>query len=151
MIDRGEMTLGPLSRALLEEIAEGVVIFDESGRMVYANGTARATMRKVGIERGNRSAVLPQLSPLGSRLAPIWIGGAKLGEAVFIPPSAAGSSDRQTLADREREAILATLRSTNWKLTESARVLGISRTTLWRRLRAYGIDRDKRARWSEPS
>jgi transcriptional regulator of acetoin/glycerol metabolism len=151
MIDRGEMTVGPLSRALLEEIAEGVVIFDGSGRMVYANGGARVTMRKAGIERGSRAAVLPQLSRLGSRLAPIWIGGAKLGEAVFIPASPAGLSDRQTLADREREAILDTLRATNWKLTESARVLGISRTTLWRRLRAYGIDRDRRARWSEPS
>jgi transcriptional regulator with PAS, ATPase and Fis domain len=151
MIDHGELTLGPLSRALLEEIAEGVVVFDEAGRIVYANGAARMAMRKAGIERGPRSMVLPQLSRLGSRLAPIWIGGAKLGEAVFVPLSAATSSGQQTLADREREAILETLKATNWKLTESARVLGISRTTLWRRLRTYGIDRDKRAQWSEPS
>ncbi|KPK07446.1 MAG: hypothetical protein AMS20_02780 [Gemmatimonas sp. SG8_28] len=151
MIDQGELTLGPLSRALLEEIAEGVVVFDAVGRMVYANGTARLAMRKAGIERGNRSVVLPQLARLGSRLAPIWIAGAKLGEAVFVPVGAATPSGRQTLADREREAILETLRATDWKLTESARVLGISRTTLWRRLRTYGIDRDKRAQWSEPS
>lgn len=151
MIDRGELRLGPLSRALLEEIAEGVVIFDEAGAVVYVNGTARMAMRNAGIERGNRSLVLPQLSRLGSRLAPIWIGGAKLGEAVFIPANAAAPSGRQTLADRERDAILETLKATNWKLTESARMLGISRTTLWRRLRAYGIGREKRAQWSEPS
>lgn len=151
MIDHGELTLGPLSRALLEEIAEGVVVFDDAGHMVFANGTARMAMRKAGIERGNRADVLTRLSRLGSRLAPIWVSGAKLGEAVFVPASAAIPSGRQTLADREREAILETLKSTNWRLTESAQVLGISRTTLWRRLRAYGIDRDKRAQWLEPS
>src|SRR6266581_1912430 len=50
------------------------------------------------------------------------------------------SSTRSTgTAERERQAILDTLESTHGKLAETARRLGISRTTLWRRLRAYGL------------
>ena len=41
--------------------------------------------------------------------------------------------------ERERQAILDTLQVTHGKLAETARRLGISRTTLWRRLRAYGL------------
>ena len=77
------------------------------------------------------------------------LGGSKLGEAVYLPSSEAVQG--QTLAERERDAIIRTLDSTGWKLTESARRLGISRTTLWRRLREYGLERDGRGRWSKPS
>jgi DNA-binding NtrC family response regulator len=151
MIDRGTPLLDPLARALMEEIAEGVVIFDMRGRVAYVNASARAAMRKARIEHGDRSSMLPRLSRLGSRLSPIWVGSAKICEMVFLPADLRGERGRHTLADREREAILETLDATGWKLTESARRLGISRTTLWRRLRAYDIDRDKRARWSSSS
>jgi transcriptional regulator of acetoin/glycerol metabolism len=59
----------------------------------------------------------------------------ELGEAVFLPEGDHG----RTLAERERQAILDTLEVTHGKLAETARRLGISRTTLWRRLRAYGL------------
>ena len=42
-----------------------------------------------------------------------------------------------TLAAIERKAILDTLRRCRGRLAMAARTLGISRTTLWRRLRAY--------------
>src|SRR5213594_4070889 len=62
-------------------------------------------------------------------------GSLELGEVVFLP----GGGESPTLADRERQAILDTLEVTHGKLAETARRLGISRTTLWRRLRAYGL------------
>src|SRR5213592_1808593 len=54
-----------------------------------------------------------------------------LGEATFLRGGAL----------RER---LDTLEQTHGKLAETARRLGISRTTLWRRLRAYGLRPDAR-------
>src|SRR2546422_2518332 len=63
----------------------------------------------------------------------------ELGEVVFLPGA---SGDSPTLAERERQAILDTLEVTHGKLAETARRLGISRTTLWRRLRAYGLRPD---------
>jgi transcriptional regulator of acetoin/glycerol metabolism len=62
-------------------------------------------------------------------------GSLELGEVVFLPER----GDSPTLAERERQAILDTLQVTHGKLAETARRLGISRTTLWRRLRAYGL------------
>ena len=57
------------------------------------------------------------------------------GEAAIL----AGNGP-QTLAERERQAILDTLQDTSGKLAETARRLGISRTTLWRRLKTYGLE-----------
>jgi transcriptional regulator of acetoin/glycerol metabolism len=80
-------------------------------------------------------------------LSPLRIGTLELGEAMFIP----GIAGPTTLADREKEAIVKTLDAHGWKLAETARQLGISRTTLWRRLKAYGLHRDGRTKWSKAS
>ncbi len=45
-----------------------------------------------------------------------------------------------SLAEAEREAILRAARACNGQVTRMAEVLGISRTTLWRRLKALHID-----------
>ncbi len=47
-----------------------------------------------------------------------------------------------SLDNVEKEWILRMLEKTGWKYTEAARSLGISRTTLWRKLKAYGIEDD---------
>ena len=54
------------------------------------------------------------------------------------PGAEAGTA---SLAARERRAILETLQANGGRLSAAARYLGISRTTLWRRLRAYGVQR----------
>jgi transcriptional regulator of acetoin/glycerol metabolism len=89
----------------------------------------------------------PRLAALGGRLRPLRVGGLELGEAMFIP----GVEGPTTLAAREKEAIVKTLDAHNWKLAETARHLGISRTTLWRRLKAYGLHRDGRSKWAQIS
>lgn len=44
-----------------------------------------------------------------------------------------------TLAEVEREHVIEVLRSTGGDKTEAARLLGIDRRTLYRRLEAYGV------------
>jgi len=128
--------VAPLGRAVMEAFQEGVVVFDTAGRAVYANALAK---RALGIaddaHLGRPEVLRARLGVLGGRTAPLRAGGSPLGEAVFLPRS----EDARTLAERERQAIVDTLEGTGGRLAEAARRLGISRTTLWRRLKAYGL------------
>ena len=48
-----------------------------------------------------------------------------------------------TLMDRERQAILEALRATDGNKKNAAKRLGISRSTLYTKLKKYGLDRKK--------
>lgn len=123
----------------MESFGEGIVVFDSTGRMVYANERARRVIDALGDPTFMRgSALRERLLSLGGRARALRHGSAELGEAVFLPDG----DHSKTLAERERQAIIETLELTHGKLAETARRLGISRTTLWRRLRAYGLRRD---------
>ena len=126
----------PLGQAVLETFGEGVAVFDPYGRMLYANQRARRVIE--GLEdgaAGHGDHLRERLMAFGGRARTLKQGSMELGEAVFLPEGDHG----RTLAERERQAILDTLEVTHGKLAETARRLGISRTTLWRRLRAYGL------------
>ena len=135
----------PLAKALLDGFAEGVVVFDPQGRVLYANSQAREALAEILEPSEDAQNLLPRLAAMGGRLRPLRVGTLELGEAMFI----AGLEGPTTLADREREAIVRTLDQHAWKLAETAKHLGISRTTLWRRLKAYGLHRDGRSRWAK--
>jgi|SRR5437868_9995839 len=122
-------TFSPLVRAVIDSVSEGIVIFDPQGRLLYANAPARR------IIDGQNGDVRNRLQSLGARFSPLKNGTQSLGEAAILP-----SAGPLTLAERERQAITDTLQDTSGKLAETARRLGISRTTLWRRLKAYGVD-----------
>ena len=136
----------PLAKALLDGFSEGVIVFDAQGRVMYANQQAREALKAFDLSADARD-LLPQLSALGGRLRPLRIGQLELGEAMFIP----GIAGPATLAEREKEAIVKMLDANSWKLADTARHLGISRTTLWRRLKAYGLHRDGRTKWAHSS
>jgi transcriptional regulator with PAS, ATPase and Fis domain len=139
----------PLARAVLDSFAEGVVVFDAHGRVLYANSPAEAALENVaGDTARNAEHLIPELARLGARIAPLRVGDFKVGEAVYLPET---GEKAETLADRERNAILQTLEGQEWRLAQSARALGISRTTLWRRLKEYGLHRSGRGKWSRPS
>lgn len=133
MIDKpitaAPIAFSPLVRAVIDSVGEGVVVFDPQGRLLYMNAAARRVID------GQNGDVRHRLQSLGARFAPLRSGTQPLGEAAILPVT--GSL---TLADRERQAIAETLQGTSGKLAETARRLGISRTTLWRRLKTYGLD-----------
>jgi PAS domain-containing protein len=124
--------LPSLARAVLDAFPDGVLLFDSQGRLLYANGKARGALDHVG-----DTDLRGRLLAAGARTIPLRAGPDELGEAVFLP-----NDGMPTLAERERRAIVQTLEGTRWRLAETARRLGISRTTLWRRLKAYGLSRD---------
>ena len=138
----------PLAKALLDGFSEGVVVFDASGRVLYANSQARAQLEG-DVDLGTETAddLQPRLAALGGRIRPLRVGALELGEALFLP----ATEGPTTLAAREKDAIVASLDAHGWKLAETAKSLGISRTTLWRRLKAYGLHRDGRSRWASAS
>jgi transcriptional regulator of acetoin/glycerol metabolism len=137
----------PLAKALLDSFNEGVIVFGQDGKIVYFNVPARHALDEAGLDRtSEKDDLLPELAGLGGRLSPLKVGNLEIGEAIFLPKREGPT----TLAEREKEAIVRSLESHNWRLAETAKTLGISRTTLWRRLRAYGLHRDGRsARWDE--
>jgi transcriptional regulator with AAA-type ATPase domain len=145
-LDKLPAVFSPLAKAVLDGFSEGVVVFDRDARILYANQPAREALREMDLSEGAPD-LQPRLAALGGRLSPLRIGTLELGEAMFIP----GIVGPTTLADREKEASVKTLDAHGWKLAETARQLGISRTTLWRRLKAYGLHRDGRTKWSKAS
>jgi transcriptional regulator of acetoin/glycerol metabolism len=136
----------PLAKALLDGFSEGVVVFDAEGKVLYANQQARSTLSEDDLQDAAKD-LMPRLAAIGGRLRPLRVGSLDIGEAMFLP----GTEGSTTLAAREKEAIVRTLDAHNWRLAETARELGISRTTLWRRLKAYGLHRDGRSKWAHTS
>jgi DNA-binding NtrC family response regulator len=55
--------------------------------------------------------------------------------------SYAASTSPASLREVERQQILAALEQTNWHRAKTAEILGISPSTLYRRLRDYDLDR----------
>jgi len=142
--------ISPLARAVMDSFAEGVVVFDQQGQLLYMNQLAESAVQSLFREELPCSArdLMPQFAEVGARVAALRDGNEDIGEAVYLP---VGDAAEHTLAERERQAILETLEATGWRLAASARRLGISRTTLWRRLKEYGLQKDGRGRWSRPS
>ena len=129
-------SLGSLLQAVIEAIGEDVVVLDGHDRVAYVSPSARTMVRELEQSAATAAAVIARLVERGGRRVSLRLGSRVLGEAIFLR---ADGGTEASLAERERRAILETLQATGGRLTAAARHLGISRTTLWRRLRAYGV------------
>src|SRR5882762_1060429 len=91
-------TFSPLVRAVIDSVSEGIVIFDQQGRLLYANSSAR---RVIDAQNGD---VRNRLQSLGARFSPLKNGTPSPGAAVILPPAGP-----LPLAARERQAITTAL------------------------------------------
>jgi len=109
----------------------------QEGRGALEHGAHEAaTLTTVPVERVRRPptpAFSPSTPPPGGSSAS---QPAASGAAV-PPPSQDGAGD--AAGDSERTQILAALETHRWKREEAAAALGFSRTTLWRKMREYGL------------
>ncbi len=75
------------------------------------------------------------------------------GDTGDLIPSQANAFEPMSLDELERRHILATLNSNNWNKSQTARILGIERSTLDRKIDRYQLDADlpQRGRAARPS
>jgi len=113
----------------LDAVSDAVLVCDPQGSVVHANRGARELLGTVPVSRADVAR-----HPLYATAREQQVGGA----AVVVIPR-----QRQVLplAERERLAIEQALTESGWQLAVAARKLGISRTTLWRRLKQYRLHR----------
>ncbi len=65
------------------------------------------------------------------------------GDTAEIVPSSSNSFEPMSLEELERRHILATLNATSWNKSQTARILGIERSTLDRKIDRYELDVDQ--------
>ena len=63
--------------------------------------------------------------------------------APAIRADTAAASSGNLLNDGQRAIIIKALNDNDWNFTQTAQELGIGRTTLWRKVKKYGLERDK--------
>jgi len=84
----------------------------------------------------------PEVARPSTSFAPVAAAGGDSSTAQNAnATSAPGSSAPGSLREVERQQILAALEQTNWHRGKTAEILGISPSTLYRRLRDYNLDR----------
>src|SRR5256885_12573893 len=123
----------PLGQAVMESFAEGIVVFDPYGRVIYANQRARKVLDGLGDPAFLRGGALRErLVGLGGRARALKQGSLELGEAVFLPDG----DDAKTLAERERRGVPCTPQAPHRQLGATGPGVRISRPPLWRRAAA---------------
>jgi DNA-binding NtrC family response regulator len=81
----------------------------------------------------------PEVARPAAQFAPVAAGGDS--SAAQSPYSAQAASSPTSLREVERQQILSALEQTNWHRGKTAELLGISPSTLYRRLRDYDLER----------
>jgi len=114
----------------LDAVSDGVLVCDRTGHVLHINRPAR--------EMFGQSVPASRAELFRHPLAQTAREQQVANAAVVVIPR---FRPTLSLAERERQAIEQALSESGWQLAVAARRLGISRTTLWRRLKQYGLAR----------
>jgi DNA-binding NtrC family response regulator len=147
----------PLTRYLLKQIAgthPPELTEDASAALRTYHWPGNVRQLKNCLERAvilsnNGRITLAELPPEVTRpavVAPVMPGAAPVvpsGELAMAPVAPIGPAPPSTgsLREVERQQILAALEKTGWHRGKTAEILGISPSTLYRRLRDYDLER----------
>ena len=71
---------------------------------------------------------------------PETIRGENRGGHVVVP-AGPGNSLKRAMAEPERQIIIDALEANGWNRQNTARLLGINRTTLYKKMKTLGLDR----------
>jgi two-component system response regulator HydG len=85
------------------------------------------------------SGPLLQLGDLPTQLQQQGLEARRAAAAFGEPARESGAPEVRTLTDLERQAILGAIRTLNGDKLQAAKLLGIGKTTLYRKLKEYGI------------
>jgi DNA-binding NtrC family response regulator len=142
----------PLARHLLKQIAgthppELTEDAFTALRLYQWPGNVRQLkncLERAVILSNNGRITLSELPPEVTRPAvavPVSVPPAAAGGGEMPVPVAAAPSTPGSLREVERQQILAALEQTGWHRGKTAEILGISPSTLYRRLRDYDLER----------
>ena len=94
---------------------------------------------------GEMVAALYLAQPEGSSVSEARVFGAAIAQAVLAAESGAGAPrPRDTNPTEEaRLQLLALLQRNEWNLAKVARLMGVTRRTVYMRLRSFGIERQR--------
>ncbi|MCM8781232.1 MAG: sigma 54-interacting transcriptional regulator, partial [Candidatus Omnitrophica bacterium] len=87
-----------------------------------------------------RAIILSKGSVIQPEDLPEFINNSIISNSV--PLNNNGLQLREALKEPEREVILKALNSVNWKRNEAARILGINRTTLYKKMVKFGLNKN---------
>jgi DNA-binding NtrC family response regulator len=111
---------------------EGVVASEVRGRPLAADAETGD-----GPRRATSSILATGETIAPDDLPPHIASGAGLGPVPALPA-------QRNLAEVEKAHIIQTLERCGWNHSRAADALGIGRTTLWCKLKEYGLDRTER-------
>lgn len=80
-------------------------------------------------------------------LPPLFRGAGQVQKAAPPPPSGHTERTGSSMADAEREAIVRALKDADGNISRASERLGIGRTTLYRKMRQYGLETTKARSW----
>src|SRR5207237_1211489 len=139
---RTGLTFSPEAAALLERYDYPGNVRELENAVEHAVAVAEGTkILSADLPAALRSPRLLPATAGSSRVPPELGRRAGEGSVPAVAPPAEPERDTWSLADVEREHIVRVLARHGGNATVAAKQLGISRTTLWRKMREYGLAR----------
>lgn len=132
-LDRREL----VRAVLADEGGEGVAVEDEAMRRIMACDWP-------GNLRQLRNVLRTALALCDDQIIRIDDLSAELGAFEGRPSKGASAQEGSALASAERDALMESLGLHRWNVSKTAEALGMSRNTLYRKMRRHGIQQEKR-------